>query len=635
MNGRIMIVEDEGLVADDLSSCIQGFGYDVVGVASSVEAAEQLVDRVKPDLVLLDIQLRGERDGIDLAAELRKKQIGFVYLTAHSDRRTLDRAEVTEPLGYVLKPFGARDMLPVLKTALYRHAAEKNLRGMEAWLSTTLRSIGDGVLVTDRDGRVTYVNPEAERLLGRRCQDVVGSDSAEVLHLVAPDGSAMASNLATRAIELSANVRLEPGLDLVRPDGTRVAIDDCASPVCSDRGDVTGAVVVFRDDSERRLVEQRRFEADQRMHEAEKLESLSVVSSGLAHDLNNVLVSVLGSVALCRATQPQPAVLDSLQLIEKSARDASVLCHRMLNGAGANPLTLALVDLVAVVDECARRERTIAGDRVAIRTRFERPELFVSADEVQMQQVITNLLRNAVEAMRGAGGTVTVRGGTVTLPNEFARGQTGTDELPAGDYVWLEVADDGPGMPTNVKAKVFEPFFTTKTSGRGLGLANVASIVRRHDGVIACESEFGCGAVFRILLPGSVEANSVRARAVPRTALVVDDDRGVRVVTSRLLGTRNWACHEASNGDDAVRMLRDGLAVDAVVLDMMMPGTDGNHALTAIRALRPELPVVVVSGLEPREPALVSDPHTAFLMKPFVIDQLTTAIERLRRGSAR
>lgn len=635
VNGRIMIVEDEGLVAEDLAACIAGFGYEVVGVASSAAAARALAETQKPDLALLDIQLRGEADGIALAQELRRHQIGFVYLTAHSDERTLERAQTTEPLGYVLKPFGARDMLPVLQTALYRHSAEVRLRGMEHWLSTTLRSIGDGVLVTDVDGRVTFMNRVAEGIAGVTQHDAVGRDLLEILPFVDPHGAPTNDNVAARAIAEGATVYLEPGIDLVRSDGSRIGIDDCASPIRDDDGKVTGAVVVFRDATERRRVDHRRQEADRRVIEAEKLESLAVVAGGLAHDLNNVLTSILGNVALCRHAGPAEPLLTPLHDIESGVRTAAELCRRMLNGLGACPVAPQAIPLGEVVAECLQRERTMAAGQIGLHARPERTDLAVMADPVQLRQVIGNLVRNAVEALAGRRGEVVVRAGAVHLPNQHVEAGNPMQTLPPGDYVWIEVADDGPGMPADVKARVFEPFFTTKIGGRGLGLANVHSIVRRHHGAIGVESEPGIGTVFRVLLPSAGAAPAAADAATPApqpTVLVVDDDEAVRNTTMRLLSLRRWQCHGAASGAEAMRMLRGGLAVDGVVLDALMPSESGIETLAAIRAWRQDLPVLLVSGLSHHpDPGRASDPATAFLAKPFRIDELTGELRRLMR----
>lgn len=643
--GRIMIVEDESLVAEDLQSCLARSGYEVVGIADTFDDAKHLAEQERPDLALLDIRLKGPRDGIELASELRARNIGFVYLTSHGDEGTLARAETTEPLGYVLKPFGAREMVPVLRTALYRHAADVRLRGLEQWLQTTLRSIGDAVVVTDADGRVTYLNPVAEQLLQCSLRQASGQPASVVMPMLDEHG-ALVPCVALRAMDTAAIVHVDPGAELVRADGSRVPIDDSAAPVRDAAGTITGAVVVMRDATQRRLLEQQRREAERRMQEAEKLQSLGVLAGGLAHDLNNILTAILGGVALGRDEAAGRAGSAFAQ-IEANTRAAADLCRRMLAGFGTGPVAAEPVPVLATVRELLARERAIAGPRIVFVEEPEHGDEHVLADPLQWRQVLANLLRNAIEAFAGREGSIAVRWGAITLPSTFLAAASHARDLPPGDYVWLEVADDGPGMPPDVRARVFEPFFTTKFTGRGLGLAGVHGIVRRHGGSVDLASETGLGTCFRLFWPAATAVGigdrAAAAKAAdalveigdpaprPGTVLVVDDDELVRQVTSRVLRQRGWTCHEAGRGEIALQMLAGGLAVDAVVLDLRMPGGAGEDVLADLRRLRPELPVLLVSGFAGNETELVRGPHTDFLAKPFTADELLAHLQALRR----
>lgn len=629
-SGRIMIVEDEGLVAEDLNSILAGAGFQVVGIADSFDSAKSLAEQARPDIALLDIRLKGPRDGIELASELRRRNIGFVYLTSHADVGTLARAEVTEPLGYVLKPFGAREMQPVLQTALYRHAAELRLRGLESWLRTTLSSIGDGVVVTDREARVTYVNPVAEALLGRQLRDVTGLPLADVLQVEDPATRTAVPCIATRAMDEAETVFLPDLAELLRPDGSRLPIEDCGAPVRDGDGAISGAVIVLRDASHRRRAEQRRLEAERRMKEAERLESIAVVAGGLAHDLNNVLTSIIGNVELCRDVVTVGEAVP-LEEIENQARTAAALCRRILSGAAQAPVDLEPVAVDDVVRECLSTERVLAGHGVELSTQFERAELAVIADRLQFQQVLQNLLRNAVEALGPAGGTVAVRAGAIRLPSTMLGERTPARLLRPGHYVWLEVADDGPGIPEDVRLRLFTPFQSSKKAGRGLGLASVSGIVSRHQAAIEVESEPCVGTVFRLFWPAPAPADADDAAAAttrPRAALVVEDDASVRQTTTRLLQKRGWRCPAADGGAAALAQLRAGVDVDVAVLDLHLEDVAVEELLAELRVLRPALPVLLVSG-GALPPEMLLDEHTEFLSKPFLIDELNQRLHRL------
>lgn len=639
---RVMIVEDESLVAEDLHMCLEKFGYQVVGIADTAEAAVRLAHQESPQLALLDIRLKGARDGIDLASELRRERIGFVYLTSHADQATLSRAQATEPLGYVLKPFDAREVYPVLEMAFYRHAAELKLRTMERWFSTTLRSIGDAIAVTDIDRRVTYLNPVAERLTGWTLRDAVGQPVGELLRIVDEATKLPVPCIVTRSLAEQATVYLDPGSEIVTKDGRRLPVDDCASPVRDEDGTVTGSVVVLRDATATRAVLAKQREVDRRMEDARRMQSLGVLAGGLAHDLNNALTAILGNCSLCR--EDAPIVMHaSLDEIEGNARSAAALCRQMLLGAGTGTLQVQAVELLPVLAECLQRERALASPRVRFELGEEDRPTVVAADPVQLRQVVANLLRNAVEAMAGRDGNIVVRSGHVHLPDPGLSRQEVVQHLPAGEYVWFEVADDGPGMPEDVRSRIFEPFFSTKFTGRGLGLASVHGIVAHHAGVIQVLSQVGQGTLFRVYWPTpSLSAGApaghpnARARpAGPRTIAVVDDDAAVRKVTAELLRGKGAICLELAGGNELLAVLRRGVHLDGVVLDAMMPEVTGQEALTELRRTWPDLPVVMVSGhIDLSELLLLHDQFLDYLAKPFDADDLLARLERLMRSSA-
>ena len=634
-NHRVMIVEDESLVAEDLHMCLERFGYEVVGIADTAEGARRLARETAPDLALLDIRLKGTHDGIDVAEQLRRDNVGFVYLTSHADQATLSRAQATEPLGYVLKPFDSRQIHPVLEMAFYRHEAEVKLRSMERWLATTLRSIGDGVLVTDLERRITYLNPVAERTTGWSLREALGVPFETVLRLVRPGQPDPIPCIVARAIRDEATIHLEPGVELLARDGRRVPLDDCAAPIRGDDGLVVGAVVVFRDATEKNLVLEQQRQADRQIEEGKRLQSLGVLAGGLAHDLNNVLTAILGNVSLCRdavaADGQQP-----LDAIESHVRTAAGLCRQMLAGAGGGPLAVGAVDVEQALRVAVQREQALAAPNLLLSLQCDARPVRVAADPVQFGQVVANLLRNAVEALAGRSGEITVRAGAIRLPGTWLPDARLGRELPPGDYVWIEVADDGPGMPADVRARIFEPFFTTKFTGRGLGLASVHGIVRRHGGGIYVESEAGQGTVFRVLWPAAADPGGTQpppAEGVGEGSfLLVDDDASVRRITAELLRARGCQCHEFASGDELLEGLRAGVRADAVILDEMMPGRTGQETLAELRQTWPELPVLLVSGHVGRSDILlVNDPHLDFLAKPFAVEELLASLQRLLR----
>jgi PAS domain S-box-containing protein len=265
---RILIVEDEAIVALDLADRLAAFGYDIIGTAADGAVAQELVRTKSPDLILMDIQIKGDIDGIETAERIRLRyDIPIIFLTANSDEQTVRRAKITGPFGYLLKPFEERELHTTIEMALYRHQLEQKVRESEHWLNTTLRCIGDGVIATDYTGKIKFINSIAERITGWSAADACGQEIEQVFNIIAEcDNSPMTSPvrtaLATREIVLLKNHTL-----LIRKDGIRLPIDDSSAPIIDDTNEIVGAVLVFRDVTERVKAEKAILVSEQRYND--------------------------------------------------------------------------------------------------------------------------------------------------------------------------------------------------------------------------------------------------------------------------------------------------------------------------------------------------------------------------------
>jgi len=257
-NVRIMVVEDEVIIAQDIQRTLIKLGYDVPLFVTSAEVALEQVSVLRPDLVLMDIHLNGDMDGIAAAEEIRRRdRLPVVFLTAHSDEATLSRAKITEPYGYVLKPFEERELQIAVDIALYRHRSEFRLKQMERWLSTTLMSIGDGVIATDMDGAITFMNRVAEVLTGWPQAEARGRPFTEVLRLVDMKTRNGVDSLVERVLDDNLIIELEPDTVLITREGRDIPVDDSAAPIRDDDDNVTGVVIIFRDITARKSVEEK------------------------------------------------------------------------------------------------------------------------------------------------------------------------------------------------------------------------------------------------------------------------------------------------------------------------------------------------------------------------------------------
>jgi PAS domain S-box-containing protein len=264
-NSRILVVEDEGIIAKDIQSTLNRSGYSVIAIASSGEEAIKKAMETHPDLVLMDIVLQGDMDGVAAAEKIRDRfDIPVVYLTAYSDDTTLQRAKITEPYGYILKPFQERELYTTIEMALYKHNIGKKLKESEQWLSTTLKSIGDAVIAIDTSKLITFMNPVAEALTGYKQEEAVGKPLKEIFNIVNEKTGKQAKNPVTRVLREGIIAGLANHTVLIAKDGTKRPIDDSCAPIKDDKGIIIGVVLVFRDITERRIAEEQLRASEER-----------------------------------------------------------------------------------------------------------------------------------------------------------------------------------------------------------------------------------------------------------------------------------------------------------------------------------------------------------------------------------
>ena len=640
----ILIVEDEALVAADLGDRLREMGYTVAAELSSGEEALEKIAALRPDLILMDIVLDGEMDGIEAARQVRSRwDTPVVFLTAHADNNTLRRARLAEPFGYVIKPFAEAELHATVEMALYKHKADSQLRKMEQWLATTLRSIGDGVMTTDEQARVTFLNPMAERLTGWKLLEAAGRTSAEVLRLVHRQTGESVADPAQRAIAGAASGTIPSGAALMSRHGWKIPVDDSATPILDEDGHARGAVVVFRDCSQQTWLEEERLHLEEKMREAQKLESLGLMAGGIAHDFNNLLTGIMGNAALCRMKLSRNNPLhENLQKIQTTGQRAADLCNQMLAYAGKGRTAHAAVDMSALVGETVRLVNLSVSKKVAVKQDLASGLQPVEGDPTQIQQVVMNLVINASEAIGEHPGEIRITTGIKKMePWEFETAVL-APKLPGGDYLFVQVRDTGDGMPPETLAKIFDPFFTTKFTGRGLGLAATLGIVRSHHGALFVESAPGKGSTFRLLLPASARVvEEIRAPAPAAEpaqlhsfgkVLLVDDEEEVRSVTRYMLEFCGFEVVEACDGREALKVCTERAeSFRLVLMDLTMPGMNGAETFEELHRLYPRLPVLLMSGYSEQEAAVRFGDASGsdFLQKPFLPSQLEEKLRRL------
>ncbi len=380
--------------------------------------------------------------------------------------------------------------------------------------------------------------------------------------------------------------------------------------------------------------------SQQALLQTQKLESIGLLAGGIAHDFNNLLVGIMGGASFALETLPasHPA-FDMLRTVVEASERAAHLTRQMLAYAGKGNFIIAPVDLSQMVIQTAQLVSASIPKSVQVSLGLADDLPIVEADPGQIQQIVMNLIINAAEAVGEKPGLVGVRTRAEAITEANAcRGMDGLTLSP-GTYAVLEVEDTGSGIEQSILTRIFDPFFSTKFTGRGLGLAAVAGVIRSHHGAIEVETEPGKGSTFRVLLPAtrkerpgvSAPVADGAAQTGRETILVIDDEALVRRVARAALGEYGYRVIETAGSVEGLEQIRANGDISLVLLDMSMPGASGREVLESLREIRPTLPVVICSGYSEGEV------HRHFsgmeisgvLQKPFTARSLTTRIRAI------
>jgi len=471
------------------------------------------------------------------------------------------------------------------------------------------------------DTEALYVDPD----------EIVGQNIADLIpHVADRTIEVLGEALATGETQL-----LEYALDM--PHGERHFE---ARHVPLGNGEI---LAIIRDVTEQVIARRDRQALEARMQLTQKLESLGVLAGGIAHDFNNLLTGIMGNVGLAiRELEVGHPIHAQLKDIDKAAEHAAELTAELLAYSGKAAFVVEPQDLSALVGEMGHLLRTATSKKVQLRLELLEEIPLFEGDATQIRQVIMNLITNASDALGDQVGVIRIETGRFFADEDYLSRCTAILGLPPGDYVYVEVADTGCGMDDQTLSHIFEPFFTTKFTGRGLGLAAVVGIIRGHGGTLYIETTRGEGTTFRILLPITERApltvtddsqdTEVMGSA---TVLVVDDEEAVRQAVTSILDSAGYLVLLASNGLEALEMFLEASDhIDLVLLDMTMPVMDGEETLLALRAVDPDVRVLLTSGyMEADTLGRFGDVgQVDFIQKPYQPASLMLKVARVLKG---
>jgi len=627
---KILLVEDHAESRANLQRLIERRGHHVVAVGSAEEADKALANGTFQFLIL-DWMLPG-KSGVDLCRQLRAQPKGdelFILLvTARTETADLEQALEAGANDYLTKPLdpGLLNVRLSVAERQIRELTERNqARGALLESATTMANIlentTDGFFAVDAQWKFTHLNCEAEKLLGRTREELLGNDLWEQF----PDlgGSVFETNYR-RVMADQVPVEFEAS-----DTADKLWFEVHAYPSNG------GVSVFFRDIGERKRIESERLTTS-------KLESLGTLAGGIAHDLNNILTVISGNIGLAQIEAPADSgILGFLSKAGQAAQHAAHLSSQLLTfSKGGSPLK-KVVSVGELLEHSA--EFSLYGSN--LRADFDiAVDLWrAEVDAGQIEQVVNALMLNAREAMPH-GGTVRVRARNVTLDTKPGAA------LPSGHYIKITIMDRGPGIPDELRNKIFDPYFTTKESGTGLGLSISYSIVKKHGGLLNLESSSPEGSAFAFYLPASERSTAATPEvSVPDRAfrfnhqriLVMDDEAAIRELTSQLLGTLGYEVTAVADGMEAVRLyeraLRRGEQFQVVILDATIRGGMGGLAtIERLRNMDPKVNAIICSGYSD-EAALSEFLQFGFrgaLPKPFTRSELADAVQRTLQAAS-
>lgn len=492
------------------------------------------------------------------------------------------------------------------------------------YLASVVRHSQDAIIGTDLDCRVTSWNKAAEKIFGYEEKEAVGN----FIDIIVPDEQRKECHLFVEEIGEGRVIEHYETIRKTR-DGRSIDVDLTLSPIKDSEGDIIGVSFIARD-----ITYQKELEA--KLLLAQKMESIGTLAGGIAHDFNNSLMGIQGYASLMLLNiDPSHPHHDMLRKIEKQVQNASALTKQLLGFAKGGRYEARPTNL----NELIERSSEMFGrtkKEIFVHRKFEKDLWTVEVDQGQMEQVLLNLYVNAWHAMPGVGNLY-LKTSNVALDESYVKPY----DVKPGNYAKISVTDTGEGMDEKTLQRIFDPFFTTKEMGRGtgLGLASVYGIVTNHKGIINVYSEKGYGATFNIYLPASKKgitpptwmvADEVKKGT--ETIFLVDDEERVLDAARAMLAHLGYTVLVAQGGEEAWASYQDNRdRIDLVILDMIMPGMSGGEVYDRIKALNPDVKVILSSGysLDGKASEILERGTNAFIQKPFSITDLSRKVREV------
>ncbi|WP_282296469.1 response regulator [Stenotrophomonas sp. PS02289] len=634
---RILVVDDNAATRYSVRRVLEHHGFSVDEAGTGSEGLVRL-QTTEYGALVLDVNLP-DMSGFDVVRQLRAEPRTQLLPVIHVSAAAVASGDLITGLnagadGYLIHPVDPDVLLATLRSLLRARRAEEALREVEARFGEIFRQINAPIAVLDSDLRIQDANDAFLRLLGEthapnRVRQVLGTQVEQLNGLQA----ALAAGerwqgpftVQVQGLPRMTEWRVTP----YRPAGTGLVLVE----------DTT--VHHIRENAQRQELESANTElafqisererTEMELLQAQKMDALGQLTGGIAHDFNNLLTTIIAGldmIEIAAGSGCWEKASRYAELATASAHRAAALTQRMLAFARKQPLDPQTFDIVARVNSLEDMLRRSIGENVELELELGPDELLAVADPNQFENVILNLVINARDALAG-NGLIRIRANAVIVERDH--------ELTPGRYISVKVLDNGSGIAPELLSKVFEPFFTTKPQGEGtgLGLSMTYGFARQSGGVVRIASEAGEGTEIELVLPeGTASASQQGAHHEPtrlgsaQRILLVDDTEAVRMMVREMLVEAGYEVVEAANAQQALLELHSPRGVDLLLSDVGLPGMNGRDLADAARALRPDLPVLFVTGYteQAAERGAFLGPSMALLPKPFNVHELLRSV---------
>lgn len=520
----------------------------------------------------------------------------------------------------------------VIYQNLQIYCIRQQLLDQEKLFRLISENAADMIALVAADGTRLYNSPAYARVLGYSEEELKGSSGFEQIH---PEDRAYVQEAALETLRTGCGRRIE--YQMRHKDGNWLTLESTASAITDSHGQVTQLVIVNRDITDRKRLEEQ-------FRQSQKMEAIGRLSGGIAHDFNNLLGVIIGFAEVLEAqVAKDPSLSDCVAEILKAGKNAGSLTRQLLAFSRQQVLEPTVLDLNRIIAEIEKMLKRIIGEDIELTTNLDKSLGRIKADEGQIKQILLNLAVNARDAMP-QGGKLVIETKTVDIDAQSTR--RFSYPVKQGSYVMFSVADGGMGMDQATQSRIFEPFFTTKEKGKGtgLGLATVYGIVKQSGGYIDLSSEPGKGACFKVYLPkveGEMTAKTPQAEAAKladslnKTVLLVEDEPSMLKVACHLLEPLQFSVIPAGGPKEALQISQQYPGkIDLIITDVVMPEMSGPELVEVLKKARPESKVLFVSGYTGQTFGRSEGmfPEASFLMKPFTRLQLEKKVNEVLHG---